>query len=74
MVELISPMDASKFGDAKDAVRSGVRRRVDDSDDGDEVRKGGRRFKQAGTLNLHLLHSFPCLADTQRAQPAFLPI
>jgi hypothetical protein len=74
VVELILPTDASKIGDAGDAVGSGVRRLVDDSDDEDGVGKGGRRFKQAaGTPNLHLVHSFPCLAHTQRAQPAFLP-
>lgn len=74
MVELALPTDVSKIGDAGDAVGSGVRRLVDDSDDEDKVRKGGRRFKQAaGTPNLHLLHSFPCLAHMQRGQPAFLP-
>jgi hypothetical protein len=66
-------MDASTSGDAGNVVRTVVRRVVDDCDDEDEVRKGGRRFKQAGTLNLHLVDSFPCLAGTQQWEPAFLP-
>jgi hypothetical protein len=76
-MELSSLMDARIIGDAGYAVNRGVRRVVDDRDDEDGVRKGGRRFKQAGTPNLHLLHSFPCLADTQRWRagiPSFLAL
>jgi hypothetical protein len=66
VMEFRSPVGASTTGDAGHAARGGVRRAGGDSDDEDDVRKGGRRFKQAGTPNLHLLHSFPCLADWQR--------
>ena len=59
-------MAASASGDAGSSVRNEMRRMVDYCDDGDDVRKGGRRFKMAGTHNLHLLHSFPCLVDRAR--------
>jgi hypothetical protein len=58
-------MAASASGDGGSSVRNGMRRKVDYCDDGDDVRKGGRRFKMAGTPNLHL-HSFPCLVDRAR--------
>src|SRR2546421_684060 len=52
-------MAVSQVGDAGDAVRSDVRRPVDGGDDEDGAGKGGRRFKQAGTPNLHLVIPFP---------------
>ena len=59
-------MDANTSGGAGCVVRKGVRRDVDGCDDEDEVRKGGRRFKQAGTPNLHLLPVWRAARDGSR--------